>query len=60
MERSCQAQMMAEATGRTLIKIDHETALSTRNKEVGFPIAGHFSFQPLWQDIVSAYPELLT
>ncbi|MEM6321162.1 MAG: class II aldolase/adducin family protein [Bacteroidota bacterium] len=60
MERSCQAQMMAEATGRDLIKIDHETALNTRNNEVGFPIAGHFSFQPLWQDIVTAYPELMT
>ena len=60
MERTCQAQMAAEATGRKLIKIDHETALSTRDKEVGFPIAGHFSFQPLWQDIVTTYPELLT
>ena len=52
--------MIGEATGRKLISIDHETALNTRDKEVGFPIAGHFSFMPLWQDIVTEQPELLT
>jgi len=60
MERSCQAQMIAEATGRELIKIDHETALNTQDKEVGFPIAGHFNFQSLWQDIVAEQPEFFT
>jgi len=56
MERTCQSQILAESTGNELIHIDHDTALSTRNNEVGFPLAGYFSFQPMWQDIVSAEP----
>ena len=52
MERTCQSQILAESTGNSLIKIDHETALRTRNHEVGFPLAGYFSFQAMWQDIV--------
>ena len=59
MERCCQAQILAESTGSKLHLIDHETALKTRNQEVGFPIAGWFSFQPIWQDIVSAFPDLM-
>ena len=54
MERTCQSQILAESTGNKLIAIDHDTALSTRNNEVGFPLAGYFSFQPLWQDILKS------
>ncbi len=50
MERSCQAQLLAMQTGEKLIEIDHETAMKTR-AELGFPIAGYFQFQPMWQDI---------
>lgn len=50
MERSCQAQLLAMQTGKKLIEIDHKTAMQTR-AELGFPLAGYFQFQPLWQDI---------
>ena len=52
MERSCQSQILAESTNNKIIKIDHEVAIRTRNFEVGFPLAGYFSFQPMWQDIL--------
>lgn len=58
MERSCQAQMMAEATGRPTIKIDRETALKVR-AEIGFPLAGYFQFQPLLQKIRREIPGLI-
>ena len=47
MERSCQSQLLAEATGNNLIKIDPKIAQMTRDYEVGFPRAGYFSAQPL-------------
>jgi ribulose-5-phosphate 4-epimerase/fuculose-1-phosphate aldolase len=50
MERSCQAQLLAEATGQPTLKIDRATALKTR-AEIGFPLAGYFQFQPLLQKI---------
>ncbi len=50
MERSCQAQLLAMKTGEKLIEIDHQTAMKTR-AELGFPLAGYFQFQPMWQDI---------
>ncbi|WP_025742784.1 class II aldolase/adducin family protein [Aquimarina pacifica] len=50
MERSCQAELLARQTGGKLIEIDHETAMRTR-AELGFPLAGYFQFQPMWQDI---------
>lgn len=59
MERCCQSQIIAESTGSKIINIDHETALKTRNYEVGFPIAGFFSFQPLWQDICRDQPDFM-
>jgi len=59
MERCCQAQILAESTGNKIIKIDHEVALATRNYELGFPIAGLFSFQPLWQDICRQQPDFM-
>ena len=59
MERCCQSQILAESTGNKVHSIDHETALMTRNEEVGFPVAGWFSYQPIWQDIIAANPDLL-
>ena len=57
MERSCQAQLLAMQTGKPLIEISHEVAMKTR-AELGFPLAGYFQFQPMWQDIVSQTPFL--
>ncbi len=57
MERSCQAQLMADAAGQPK-KIDHQHALATRDT-VGSTIAGYFSFQPLYQVIIAEQPELL-
>jgi ribulose-5-phosphate 4-epimerase/fuculose-1-phosphate aldolase len=56
MERSCQAQLMAEAAGTPKI-IPHEYA-SYSAKQTGFPLAGWFSFQPLWQEICRTDPDL--
>jgi ribulose-5-phosphate 4-epimerase/fuculose-1-phosphate aldolase len=58
MDRSCQAQLLAEATGRTPIPISHETALFTRS-ELGHPFAGLFQFQPLLQRILKEQPDCL-
>jgi ribulose-5-phosphate 4-epimerase/fuculose-1-phosphate aldolase len=56
MERSCQAQLMAEAAG-TPKMIPHEAATYTR-EQTAFPLAGWFSFQPLWQEICRTDPDL--
>ncbi len=58
MERSCQAQILAESTGREVNKIADEVALKVRNEEVGFPFAGFFQFMPILQDIMQQYPNL--
>ncbi|MGI8988962.1 MAG: class II aldolase/adducin family protein [Bryobacteraceae bacterium] len=57
MERSCQAQLMAEAAGKP-IKIGHESALLTRG-QLGSHMAGWFQFQPLWSRIAREQPDLL-
>jgi ribulose-5-phosphate 4-epimerase/fuculose-1-phosphate aldolase len=57
MERSCQAQLMAEAAGKPIL-IEAEHARVTRG-QVGTEIAGWFSFQPLWDKIVKLQPDLL-
>src|ERR1700726_3453967 len=57
MDRSCQAQLLAEAAGKP-IAIDRENALVTRG-QVGTPVAGWFQFQPLWQCITREQPDLL-
>jgi ribulose-5-phosphate 4-epimerase/fuculose-1-phosphate aldolase len=57
MERSCQAQLLAEAAGTPKL-ISHEVALQTR-ETVGSPIAGWFSFYPLYDVIIAEQPELL-
>jgi ribulose-5-phosphate 4-epimerase/fuculose-1-phosphate aldolase len=56
MERSCQAQLLAESAG-TPVGIDPADARYTRDL-TGFPLAGWMSFQPIWQDIVESDPDL--
>jgi len=58
MERSCQAQLLAEAAGTPKL-IEHEVALHTR-ETVGSALAGWFSFQPLYDVITAEQPELLS
>jgi ribulose-5-phosphate 4-epimerase/fuculose-1-phosphate aldolase len=57
MERCCHAQLLAMAAGgyRT---IDDETARLTRT-QIGSHLAGWFSFQPLYDWIVTRQPDLL-
>jgi ribulose-5-phosphate 4-epimerase/fuculose-1-phosphate aldolase len=57
MERTCQAQLLAEAAG-TPVLIDPEQAAKTAT-QVGTPIAGWISFQPLYEWITSVQPDLL-
>jgi len=57
MERSCQAQLLAEAVGSPVC-IDHECAEMTR-QQVGSHDAGWFSFQPLWQRVLKEQPDFL-
>jgi len=57
MERSCQAQLLAEAAG-TPVKIDPDNAALTAS-QVGGHYAGWLSFQPLYQKIVREQPDLL-
>ncbi len=56
MDRSCQAQLLAEAAGKP-IRIEHENALLTRG-QVGSHLAGWFQFQPLWNMIAREQPDL--
>ncbi|WP_329201051.1 MULTISPECIES: class II aldolase/adducin family protein [unclassified Streptomyces] len=56
MERSAQAQLLAEAAGTPHL-ISPEAARATRD-QTGFPLAGWFSFQPLWDEIVRTDPDL--
>jgi ribulose-5-phosphate 4-epimerase/fuculose-1-phosphate aldolase len=58
MDRSCQAQLLAQAAG-PLVLIDPEQARKTHG-QVGSEVAGWFSFQPLYDRIVAAEPDLLT
>ncbi|MFN6568992.1 class II aldolase/adducin family protein [Dendronalium sp. ChiSLP03b] len=57
LERSCQAQLLAEAAGRPRI-INHETARLAQT-QVGSHSSGWFSFQPLYERIVREEPDLL-
>ncbi len=56
MERSCQAQLMAMAAG-TPIEIRDEYASYTQ-QQTGYPLAGWFSFQPMWDEVSLSEPEL--
>jgi len=57
MERTCQAQLLAEAAG-TPVLISPEAAEHTRS-QVGSHVAGWFSFSPLYETIVREQPDLL-
>ncbi|HYU38748.1 MAG TPA: class II aldolase/adducin family protein, partial [Acidimicrobiia bacterium] len=57
MERSCQAQLLAEAAGDPVL-IDPDMAKLTAS-QVGSHAAGYFSFQPLYEKIVRDQPDLL-
>ncbi|HZD65439.1 MAG TPA: class II aldolase/adducin family protein [Acidimicrobiales bacterium] len=57
MERSCQAQLLAEAAG-TPVHIDPDMARLTQT-QVGNRLAGWFSFQPLYDRMVAEQPDLL-
>ncbi len=56
LERTCQAQLLAEAAG-TPKPIPDEVARRTRG-EVGSPLAGWFSFKPLYSVIAQEQPDL--
>ena len=56
MERSCQAQLLAEAAG-TPVLIEPEMARKTY-KQVGTPVSSHVSFAPLWDMITREQPDL--
>ena len=57
MERSCQAQLMAEAAGKPVL-IEPEMAALTAT-QVGTHLAGWFSFQPLFDRITREQPDIL-
>ena len=57
MERSCQAQLLAEAAGPT-VKIDPEMAAITQT-QVGGHFAGWLSFQPIYDRILAEQPDFL-
>src|SRR6185503_1440938 len=56
MERTCQAQLLAEAAG-TPVLIDPDQAEKTAT-QVGSHVAGWFSFQPLYDKITREQPDL--
>jgi ribulose-5-phosphate 4-epimerase/fuculose-1-phosphate aldolase len=56
MERTCQAQLLAEAAG-TPILIDDETARLTQS-QVGAHVSGYASFAPLYEKIIRDQPDL--
>jgi ribulose-5-phosphate 4-epimerase/fuculose-1-phosphate aldolase len=57
LDRSCHAQLLAEAAGKP-VRIDPESARLTRS-QVGSELAGWFSFQPLYDSVVREQPDLL-
>ncbi|MGH8683301.1 MAG: class II aldolase/adducin family protein [Burkholderiales bacterium] len=56
MERCCRIQLAAEAAGKPL-RIPHEEAAATAAL-IGTPEFGWFQFQPLYDEIVRAEPDL--
>ena len=56
MDRSCHAQLLAEAAGNPL-PIAHADALRTREL-IGTHTGGWFQFQPLWEMITRREPDL--
>ncbi|AFY47519.1 ribulose-5-phosphate 4-epimerase-like epimerase or aldolase [Nostoc sp. PCC 7524] len=57
MERSCQAQLLAEAAGKP--KLIQPEFASVAHSQVGSAQMGWFSFQPLYDMIVRQEPDLL-
>jgi len=57
MERSCQTELLAAAAGTPKL-ISPAVARLTR-ETVGNPLAGWFSFQPLYDVITAEQPDLL-
>jgi ribulose-5-phosphate 4-epimerase/fuculose-1-phosphate aldolase len=55
MDRSCQAQLLAEAAGEPR-RIPHETA-KLAHSQVGAHMVGWFQFQPLWDRISREQPD---
>jgi len=56
MERSCQAQLLAEAAGKPVLIEDDSAALTAR--QVGSHVSGFVSFQPLYAKIPREPPDL--
>jgi ribulose-5-phosphate 4-epimerase/fuculose-1-phosphate aldolase len=56
MERSCHAQLLAQAAGELRL-IEHENAKLT-SQQVGSALAGWFQFQPLYARIAKEQPDL--
>ncbi|MGV9775660.1 class II aldolase/adducin family protein [Streptosporangium sp. NPDC003464] len=56
MERSCQAQLLAKAAGPT-VPIDHENAKLTHG-QIGNDLVGWINFQPLYDQITAAEPDM--
>ncbi len=56
MERSCQAQLMAEAAGKPIVIDDANAALTFQ--QVGSHEQGWMAFQPLWSRITREQPDL--
>jgi ribulose-5-phosphate 4-epimerase/fuculose-1-phosphate aldolase len=56
MERSCQAQLLAMAAGEP--KVIRDEYATYTFEQIGHPLSGWFSFQPLWQEICRTDPEL--
>ncbi|RAS84316.1 class II aldolase/adducin family protein [Priestia endophytica] len=57
MERSCQAQLMAEAAGKPIL-IDKKHATLTA-EQTGTEYEGWLSFQPLWEKLQKEQPDFL-
>ena len=58
MERCCQVELTARATGLTPHEIPAEPARQAKSV-VGSPMAGFFQFQPLYARILKEEPDLL-
>ena len=56
MERTCQAQLLAEAAGSPKIIPDEVASLT--QQQVGASVAGWFSFKPLFETIAAEQPDL--
>jgi ribulose-5-phosphate 4-epimerase/fuculose-1-phosphate aldolase len=57
MDRSCHAQLLAEAAGQPVL-VDHPNAKLTHS-QVGSELVGWFSFQPMYDWIIREEPDLL-